>query len=57
MNQSSTAAAKHFLNLYSEEMNRKEVTADVIYEWWGQTKDQYPEAVYEDIEQEILSKL
>jgi hypothetical protein len=51
------AAAKHFLELYQEEINAKEVTEDAIYEWWHHTKENYPEADYENVETLILSEL
>lgn len=34
-------AAKHFVEVYSEEIENNEVTSDMIYEWWGMTCDQY----------------
>lgn len=51
----SQLAANHFLDLYADEIKAKEsISADMIYEWWGQTKDQYPSAEYEEVEKAIL---
>lgn len=51
-------AAQHFLNLYAEEIAQGEtITPDVIYEWWGQTKDQYPDVEYGPIEEKIMELL
>ena len=45
------AAAKHFAELYSEEIEAgEEITGSTIHEWWGQTVDQYSELTTEDFE-------
>jgi hypothetical protein len=41
-------AADHFIQLYKDEMEN--VTTDSIFEWWTQTKDQYPGVEYNDVE-------
>lgn len=33
--------AKHFTEVYSEEVKNNEVTSEMISEWWGMTCDQY----------------
>ena len=49
-------AANHFLYLYSEETKETTPIKDVIFEWWGHTKDQYPNVQYEDVEARILEQ-
>jgi len=46
---------RHFILLYKEEL--KEVTPDTIFEWWSQTKDQYADVNYEDVEKAILNAI
>lgn len=54
---------KHFLDLYKEEIENNEVTNDVIYEWWGYTRDQYGydaeegSDVYPEIERAIWTAI
>lgn len=55
MSNSTISAAKHFIDLYSEEIEAGEVTADVVYEWWTHTKEQYPSVEYNDVETLVLS--
>jgi hypothetical protein len=47
-------AANHFKELYADELKAGEVTNDAIYEWWIQTRDQYPDEIdYEEVEKLI----
>lgn len=46
---------KHFTSLYAEEL--QSVTPDTIFEWWSQTKDQYADVNYEDVEKAILNAI
>lgn len=48
-NQQVSEAAKHFQNLYQEEIESGEVTSDTIHEWWTQTVDQYSELSLDDL--------
>lgn len=43
-------AAKHFENLYQEEIAAGEVTGNTIHEWWTQTVDQYSELSLDDLD-------
>jgi hypothetical protein len=46
---------KHFTILYADELQY--VTPDTIFEWWSQTKDQYDDVNYEDVEKAILNAI
>ncbi|MGH7240029.1 MAG: hypothetical protein ACREHG_08175 [Candidatus Saccharimonadales bacterium] len=53
-------AASHFVDLYADEIDAKgeDLAVGSIHEWWGMTKEQYPDAVtFEDVEREIYSIL
>lgn len=58
-----TQIAKHFIDVYSEEVENNEVTSDMISEWWGMTCDQYGTSqenkgeVLEDIEKAIWNEI
>jgi hypothetical protein len=45
------AAAKQFIELYSEEIEANEVTPDTIHEWWTQTVDQYSDLSMDDLDE------
>jgi len=57
MENSVIKAANHFKNLYSEEIEAGEVTTDVVFEWWTQTKEQYPDVDYNDVESAIFENI
>lgn len=57
MTTETKAAAQHFIDLYNEEIKAGEVSEDTIFEWWTMTKDQYPDAEYEQVERLILKRM